>query len=106
MPAPLDTYWIACLTGHRPIYPATNDFTGFNVTQPAPFPTFALPPFYFAAYPNQTSSNVSSPNYYATYTGVRGACLRLHTSPAHVHIGLCLGLTLTLPWPVPVPASE
>jgi len=60
---------VAARAGHRPFYPATNDFTGFNVTQPAPFPTFALPPFYFQAYPNQTSSNASSPNYYATYTG-------------------------------------
>lgn len=55
--------------GHRPFYPATNDFTGFNVTQPPPFPTLPLPQFYFAEYPNQTSSNVSSPNYYAAYTG-------------------------------------
>ncbi|KAK9842036.1 hypothetical protein WJX81_005390 [Elliptochloris bilobata] len=62
------TPWIV-VGGHRPFYPATNDFTGFNVTQPAPFPTFALPPFYTAAYPNQTSGDPASPNYYATYTG-------------------------------------
>ena len=59
--------------GHRPIYPATNDFTGFNVTQPPPFPTLALPPFYFTAYPNQTSSDPASPNYYAAYTGASTA---------------------------------
>ena len=62
-----------CAAGHRPIYPATNDFTGFNVTQPPPFPTFALPPFYFTAYPNQTSSDPTSPNYFATYTGASPA---------------------------------
>ena len=39
------------------------------MTQPAPFPTFTLPPFYTAAYPNQTSGDPTSPNYYATYTG-------------------------------------
>ena len=66
---------MVCATGHRPFYPATNDFTGFNVTQPAPFPTFALPPFYTAAYPNQTSGDPTSPNYYATYTGA--SALRL-----------------------------
>ena len=43
------------------------------MTQPPPFPTLALPPFYFTAYPNQTSSDPASPNYYAAYTGASAA---------------------------------
>lgn len=50
--------------------------------------------FYFTAYPNQTSSDPASPNYYAAYTGASAARdhhLRAFTHGGSQRVMLCIG---------------